>query len=69
MKFKYLFLLMIASLLLLIAAVMRPAWSPGVIENDLPSVRTLDEETRNWLEGKMRVNGIPGLSLAVVKAG
>lgn len=66
MKFGHLFLLIIASILLLAAALLRPGWSPGVIENDLRAARTLDDQTRAWLTRQMKIRGIPGLSLAVV---
>ena len=46
MSFKHLFLVIIGSLALLLTAVLRPAWSPGVIESELQSVTTLDDETR-----------------------
>jgi len=66
MKAKHLFWMIIGLVILLLTTVLSPAWSPGLIENELHGASTLDDETRDWLRAEMRSRGIPGLSLAVV---
>jgi CubicO group peptidase (beta-lactamase class C family) len=66
MRFGSLILLLIGSVLLLHATLLRPAWVPGVIDNDLQSVTPLDDATRDWIRTQMRERGIPGLSVAIV---
>ena len=66
MRFWPLFGVLAASFLLLLAASVRPAWAPGVLQPTASETAALDADTRRWLTRSMAARGIPGLSVAIV---